>query len=348
MLSPFLKNEFHTGLRVGYLLMDYIQDGEMLSETFKDRKGDEDLQSNLFTDLSRILLSLAKIPQPRIGSFTFEDDGRITLSNRPLTLQLHMLENEKVPTNIGRKTTYSSVADYIYDLLGYHDSRLLHQPNSMDNEDDGRRQMGAISLMRATSVHFINLETRHGPFYFTLTDLHQSNIFVDQDWHVKSIIDLEWACSLPSEMLQPPYWITDEPIDHLTGENLEKFSKVRDKFMSIFEREEKLYTHTNQAPRTRMMQKNWETGSFWYFAALESTKGLYNIFRRNIRPKFSENFSYQEVSHYWRTNTDKVIQAKLDDRQSYRDNLIQRAMKGRELSEGESAERKKALREREL
>jgi hypothetical protein len=41
-----------------------------------------------------------------------------------------------------------------------------------------------------------------------LTDLHGPNIFVDQDWHIKHIIDLEWACSLPIEMLGPPYWMT--------------------------------------------------------------------------------------------------------------------------------------------
>lgn len=32
---------------------------------------------------------------------------------------------------------------------------------------------------------------------FTLTDLHQSNIFVDNDWHITAIVDLEWACSRP-------------------------------------------------------------------------------------------------------------------------------------------------------
>ena len=89
--------------------MDYIDDGNMLSEAFKLQKENNNLQLNLFTDLSRILLSLEKIPQPRIGSFTINDEGTVSLSNRPLTLRLHMLENEHIPTDIERTTTYSSV-----------------------------------------------------------------------------------------------------------------------------------------------------------------------------------------------------------------------------------------------
>ena len=64
--------------------MDYIEDGEMFSTIFKAaQKQDENLQSNWFTDLSRILLSFTKIP--RIGSLTIDDQGIVSLSNRPLT-----------------------------------------------------------------------------------------------------------------------------------------------------------------------------------------------------------------------------------------------------------------------
>lgn len=308
--------------------MNYIEDGTMLSETFMARKEDEELRSNLFTDLSRILLSLGRIPQPRIGSFTINDQGVISLSNRPLTCRLHILENDKVPTNIDRNTTYTSVASYVYDLIGCHDNRLLYQPNSMDSDKDGRNQTTALSLMRSISPNFINPKTRHGPFFLTLTDLHQSNIFVDQDWHVTCLVDLEWACSLPSEMQQPPYWITGEPLDGLTGEKLATFVKTREEFMSIFEREER--SRTLSTARTCMIQDNWETGSFWFFESLETTQGLFNIFRRNIQPIFSGRFPSQEVSPYWRPNTDGIIQRKLKDRQIYCAELVHKALQSQQ------------------
>lgn len=94
--------------------------------------------------------------------------------------------------------------------------------------------------------------------------------------------------------------------------------------MSIFEREEKSYT--NQTLKSRMMQTNWDAGSFWFFEALESTKGLYNIFHNNIQSRFSNDFPYEELSRYWRPGTDKIIQSKLSDRKMYLQHLIQRAM----------------------
>jgi hypothetical protein len=35
------------------------------------------------------------------------------------------------------------------------------------------------------------MQHRHGPFPLQLTDLHASNIFVDEDWNITCLIDLE-------------------------------------------------------------------------------------------------------------------------------------------------------------
>lgn len=42
---------------------------------------------------------------------------------------------------------------------------------------------------------------RSRPFLLQLTDIYPSNIFVDRDWNFMTIIDLEWMCALPAEML---------------------------------------------------------------------------------------------------------------------------------------------------
>lgn len=76
-------------LEVGYLVLEHVSDGRMLSETWKDHYGDESRMSNLYQGLSRIMLSVAKLPMPRIGSWTMDNSGVISLTNRPLTLHLH-------------------------------------------------------------------------------------------------------------------------------------------------------------------------------------------------------------------------------------------------------------------
>lgn len=73
---------------------------------------------------------------PRIGSFVINDDGVLVLSNRPLALEIHDLENERISVDIPRDLTYSSVDSYILGSLAFHDSCLRHQPNSALSEQD--------------------------------------------------------------------------------------------------------------------------------------------------------------------------------------------------------------------
>lgn len=151
----------------------------MLSESWEALRHDRIRQSNLFGDLSRIILSPARIPLPRIASFTISDEGIPSLTNRPLTLSLHQLENDGIPVAIERQDTYTAVEPYVHDLLSYHDSRIQYQPNAVRDVCDARAQMAAVDGMRSTMSHFLERKLRHGPFIFSLTDLHQSNIFVD-------------------------------------------------------------------------------------------------------------------------------------------------------------------------
>ena len=44
-------------------------------------------------------------------------------------------------------TIYSCVESSLFDLLSYHDSHLIRPPNSINEEDDGCKQMMAIAIM---------------------------------------------------------------------------------------------------------------------------------------------------------------------------------------------------------
>lgn len=334
-LCPYICSRQPYSLKSGYLLIDYIEeeDGVMLSKSWEEKRQDKSRRTNLFKDLSRIMLSLGRVPLARIGSLTLDDEGALSLTNRPLTLQLQDLENEGIPTHIARNCTYTAVEPYMLDLLSYHDSRLRYQPNSINDEPDCRAQMAAITGMRAVLPHFLNRDLRDGPFLFTLTDIHQSNIYVDEEWHIKYLIDLEWACSLPIEMQNPPHWLTSQSVDHLTGENLAEYDKVREEFMEAFEHEEKLQNKgklniigKNDLPRTCTMKRVWETGGFFFFHALDSTTGLFNLWGRNIQPKFSNvgnlnNEVNRLVASYWCTDVENVVAAKMKDRGEYEKQL---------------------------
>jgi hypothetical protein len=76
--------------------------GDPLSSTWQRHRQDVVRRDNLYRSISRILLDLAKVPLPRIGSWRLDGLGTISLTNRPL-LGLTMLWNRhEIPTGIHR------------------------------------------------------------------------------------------------------------------------------------------------------------------------------------------------------------------------------------------------------
>ncbi|KAL8789575.1 MAG: hypothetical protein Q9195_006752 [Heterodermia aff. obscurata] len=316
-------------LMPGYLLLEHIEkaDGEMLMYTWDEERHDKNKRTNLFRDLSRIMLSLGRVPLPRIGSFTINDEGVLSLTNWPLTYALHDLENEGVPTDIARNQTYTPTEQYVLDTLAYHENLLRYRPNSIHDETDCLGQMAALTGMRAVLPHFVNRDLHNGPFQLTLTDLHPPNIYVDHEWHIKYIIDLEWACSLPIEMQSPPHWLNNRGIDELEDNDYREYNVLREEFMEAFEIEEKLIkqriAETGSLWRTRTMNEVWNKGKFFYFHALMSTKGLFNVVNQHILGMYPSTPSaikqFDDVfSPFWNTDADQVTAKKLEDKEEYR------------------------------
>ncbi|KAL5336617.1 hypothetical protein BJX70DRAFT_271919 [Aspergillus crustosus] len=329
--SPYRPVRGAHRLTTGYLLMDYVErtDGAMLSETWDELRHDQNRRKNLFRGLSRIILAMANTPFDRIGSLTIDDSAHVRLTNRPLTLRLQHLENESVPTNINRNLTYTTTDAYLSDLLACHDNRLRTVPNSIRDRFDGQAQLSVLTTMRALLPHFTSRSFRHGPFVLSLTDLSQNNIFVDGDWNITCLVDLEWTCSLPGEMLNPPYWLTSRGVDQLNGEHLEPFNKLRTEFMDVFEEEEQSQSASTPHNLTEIMNDGWKTGKFWYFHALDSPKGLYNIFLNHIQPLFTklddkgmDEFE-RTLAPYWTTDVQGFLDDKVRQKEKYDEELRQ-------------------------
>ncbi|KAF2803003.1 uncharacterized protein BDZ99DRAFT_400822, partial [Mytilinidion resinicola] len=240
--------------------------------------GDPVRKAILFKGLARTTLSLARVPLPRIGSFTFHDNGTIALSNRPLTSTLAIMESYGTPKAIEPNTTYASVEPYISDLLAYHDRRFLNQPNAVLSHADGQRQMAQKVLLRAIGHHFLPRDLRNGPYALRLTDLHQSNIFVDKFWNITYLIDLEWVCSLPMDMLGAPYWLTGLGIDQIHDKALQTYDSVCQEYVRIFREEEEALRGSQSSLRlSELMHSAWTDGRYWYYLCLTSLNGMYTI-----------------------------------------------------------------------
>jgi hypothetical protein len=77
-------------------------------------------------------------------------------------------------------------------------------------------------------------------------------------------------------------------VDKLKGNELQTFEKAYQDFTDIFEEEEKSFspTYSSVTYRTDIMRRGWKIGNFWYFHALKSPKGLFNLFRQHVQPIF--------------------------------------------------------------
>lgn len=305
----------------GYLLVEYIEEiqGMMLSNTWLENQHNVKLRTNFFHHLSRILLSVSRIPLPRIGSFLIDNRGFLRLINRPLSVEIQALENENIPTDISPDLTYATVDSYIMDMLAFHDSRFRNQPNAVNNLSDCGHQLSALTAMRTILPAFFQRKLRHGPFVYTLTDLHQSNIFVDANWNITCLVDLEWACSRPIEMVEPPYWLTNKGVDQIIAE---EYDGVRMEFMDAMTAEEnRIVGGARAVPLlSNVMKHSWEIGTFWYTLALSSPTGLFSIFYRHIQPMFSKNCSdefLEVMPFYWGKDIGKIAGRKLSDKKQY-------------------------------
>jgi hypothetical protein len=105
-------------------------------------------------------------------------------------------------------------------MLTLHENSFLSNPNAVYDDDDCRGQMAARALLRMLSHYYIERKRCNGPFYLQFTDLHASNIFVDEQWNITCLMDLEWVCVLPAEMLAVPYWLSGHGIDEIMDNNL--------------------------------------------------------------------------------------------------------------------------------
>ncbi|KAK3391216.1 hypothetical protein B0H63DRAFT_467496 [Podospora didyma] len=328
LLSSYTRDPYAPTVGTAYMLLEYIEPetGQMLSATWDQHRHDPRRRTRLFHGMARIMLSLARLPQPHIGSFRFNSsDGTITLTNRPLISTTLIFENSGTPRTIQPCQLYQSSDAFASDMLTLHDNYLLHYRHAVRDDEEARERIAIRTLLRAVMHHFILPDRRNGPFLLQPTDLHQSNILVDEDWNVTCLIDLEWICALPVEMLAVPYWLTNCSIDNIIEDEYGPFDEARQAFLAAMDEEIKTIPPAHSIPITRTMQDSWVSKTVWFWACIRSLNGWLFLFEDHIVPKFCANkhliSDLKQVSAFWVQDVDSVVKAKVEDEEQYQAEL---------------------------
>lgn len=217
---------------------------------------------------------------------------------------------------------------------------MRYQLNSILNKRDGIFQLSALVGLRALLPRFWNQFSRSGPFVLTLPDMHQSNIFVDDDWNVTRLIDLEFAPVQPVQMAHVPMWLSGQGVDELEGPHLDEYATMYDRFVDTIEQEES----ANQLEKTysQGLRDDWITGRFWYVLALNSINGFPAVFKHHLRPMFFETFKIdtdgQSLTRLWDKEVWDFIDGKLKDNEQYKEQIrkIFVDAKAREIKESDA------------
>lgn len=232
-------------LDTGYIIIEHFDEelfGKQLPLVAHGQSllGQPGKMKNLFRGVSRIMLALARAPQPRIGAFRFNDDGTISLDGRPASCEMAMLESEGARRTIPVDKTYTNVDQYVSDMLTFFESHFRVAPNAAFDRTDCQAQMSVMVFLRAVSHHFLDHPRRNGPFLLYMSDKNAGNFMVDNEWNVTAMFDLEWIFSAPADVLHPPTWLTWNSIDHISKADYGSYSTVQSAFMEIFKEEEQL------------------------------------------------------------------------------------------------------------
>ncbi|CVK85176.1 uncharacterized protein FMAN_02075 [Fusarium mangiferae] len=328
LLSDYRQASAAPTVNTAYLLLEHIgpETGEMLSLTWPNYLSDIERRKNLFRGLARIMISLARVPLPHIGSFKFNPRScTVSLSNRPLTCAMAIFEQSGTPRVIPPERCYQNTDSFASDMLTLHDNYLLHDSHAVRDEDDAQERMALRALLRTVTHFFVLPERRGGPYLLQPTDFHQSNIFVDDEWNITCLIDLEWFCSLPVEMLSVPYWLTGCSIDQIIREQYESFDKVRREFLASMDEELQKVTMKHDIQITEVIRDMWDSKGVWYWACIRSLNGWLFIVEDHIIPKFSAVQGLikdlKQVSLFWQENSSHHIKAKVADEKRYQDEL---------------------------
>ncbi|ATY64825.1 hypothetical protein A9K55_005292 [Cordyceps militaris] len=327
---PTLSNyTLHTsaaalGFDSSYMLLEYVREeqGTMLVSTWMEHKGDPKHRRTLFRNLSKIMLSLASIPQPCIGSFRFNRDGTIALASRPVTASMMVLENGTAPRTMAPDTTYRTAQSYAAAMLDFHDDKFLAQPNAVFDEADCLLQMAVHTSFRLHAYRFIGQDYNHGPFVLQLTDLNAGNIFVDADWNITCLVDLEWTCSLPVEMLSLPHWLTEASIDQICDKGYHAYNEIRREFMAVLAEVERELGNKHSVALSQVMERAWQSDAFWFWSALNSINAMYRLAMDRLSPQLADDKTQEAMALFWPTEArDEVVKRKLEDKERYDDEL---------------------------
>ncbi|KAB8356646.1 hypothetical protein FH972_024223 [Carpinus fangiana] len=235
----------------------------------------EDKLYRAYSHMAEILLQLSKLEFSKTGSLVDRGDEQWDIAGRPITydmnetVQLGSLPRSKLPHG-----TFDTSSSFLEACAKLHCDHFEHQRNdALSSEADGEEKYTQRLLFRKYLQSRSNSHSSHdsGQFKLWCDDLRPSNVLVDDNLSVVSVIDWEFTYAAPPEFSNaPPWWLLlVEPEKHESGVDAwaEEYDSRLKIFLAALKEQEAAMVARGTLRRDQIlsndMKKSWESGDFW-------------------------------------------------------------------------------------
>ncbi|OAX80849.1 hypothetical protein ACJ72_04811 [Emergomyces africanus] len=254
----------NTVLGLPFMLLEYVE-GKTLAGVVL-HKLEKSTREYFYFQLAGIYLQLYHQQFDRIGALTLDenDENWVFANNRPLTVDVNEQEVgglDFCSRFLPPQQTFTSTVDYVYLVFRLIYNDYYRCPDSITGEEDAQHYRYSIWAGQSVAMEWVKPEYNHGPFILMHGDLRPSNIVIDNNFNITSILDWEWSHTLPAQLFAvPPYWLTNREVAQI-AKPLSSFAYTSASSDFIDAIYEYLFTHYNPQRRSRFelpQSKIWQ------------------------------------------------------------------------------------------
>jgi len=145
--------------------------------------------------------------------------------------------------------------------------RYTEQRNSVYHEEDAKEQYVRLQLFKGLLPTFNTPQFNKGPFTLMHSDLHQSNILVNENLGITAILDWEWACILPIQVsCLPPICLSLKQLAEVEPDGYSEWLRSVRSWVGIYERKESRLVRKH--PVAGLMKESLPNQKFWFAQAI--------------------------------------------------------------------------------
>ncbi|KAK0100465.1 hypothetical protein ONS96_007741 [Cadophora gregata f. sp. sojae] len=310
-----------------FMVLDYI-DGRPLTKKLL-RDSPEDSRRRFFGEIVDMFAELRRLEFPlggslmpntmfgtgvRLWSFLFSREESFTpqsimgLKHAPKIVgAFSMRKNELQVDGFTAVRSIAATANEFlrdqYQLLQY----MWQMPSQELGQEEAEYEefaLNALSLEEAQRILGFKADSSGGSFCLSHPDLRVNNIIVDDELHIRGIVDWEFSVTVPQPLFLPPPWITGHDSGSVAP-------KVSFEFMNVLSSRKSKSPSHSQLAREWDFQDNFTLPMAYIF---RDPSDLVLLFYRCIYPRLYNDPRDKIVPSFFQRPENKELQERLTRR----------------------------------